>query len=147
MVSQVVLQQGSGYKLKEIFAPQSYDIVTANQALEHIARLPLFMNQVAAVLRSNGQAYFTVDSAHWRSRFDPREPVRLLKNLVKKGLSLTRYERHYDLPWEDTEVEAACRQGGLKVVECGYYNLAPLKFIHNHIIPSGQKKRIYAAME
>ena len=136
---QVVLQQGSGYKLKEIFAPQSYDIVTANQVLEHIARLPLFMNQVAAVLRSNGQAYFTVDSAHWRSRFDPREPVRLLKNLVKKGLSLTKYERHYDLPWEDTEVEAACRQGGLKVVECGYYNLAPLKFIHNHIIPSRQK--------
>jgi 2-polyprenyl-3-methyl-5-hydroxy-6-metoxy-1,4-benzoquinol methylase len=147
---QVVLQQGSGYELENMFAPQSYDVVTANQVLEHIARLPLFMKQVAAVLRSNGEAFFTVDSAHWRSRFDLREPIRLFKNIVKKGLSLIKYERHYDLPWEDAEVEAACQEGGLKLVECGYYNLAPLKFIHNHIIPPRQKNafiRLWSELE
>jgi hypothetical protein len=80
-----------------------------------------------------------VDSAHWRSRFDLREPGRLVKNLIKKGLSWLGNERHYDLPWFDQELTAICKQEGLEIVNCGYYNLAPLKFIHNHIIPTNQK--------
>lgn len=135
----VELRQGSGYNLSDLFAPHSFDRVTATQVLEHIARLPLFMEQVAAVLKPGGEGFFTVDSAHWRSRFDCRDSIRLVKNVIKKGLSLVKYERHYDLPWRDHEVAVACRQAGLEVIECRYYNLAPLKFIHNHIIPPARK--------
>jgi SAM-dependent methyltransferase len=135
----VRLLQGSGYHLADLFAPQSFDLVTAMQVLEHIARLPLFMQQVAAVLRSGGEGFFVVDSAHWLGRFDSRELTRLMKNMVKKGLSFFRYERHYDLPWLDHEVASACRQAGLEIVESRYYNLSPLKFIHNHIVPTERK--------
>jgi SAM-dependent methyltransferase len=147
---QVDLVQGSGYNLADLFAAQSFDVVTATQVLEHIARLPLFMQQVASVLKPNGEGFFVVDSAHWRTRFDSRELARLMKNIAKKGLSLFRYERHYDLPWLDDEVAAVCRPLGLEVVECRYYNLAALKFIHNHIVPPNRKNsfmRLWAELE
>jgi hypothetical protein len=37
------------------------------------------------------------------------------------------------------EVVRICEHVGLKVVECRYYNLHPIKFIHNHVIPKEQK--------
>ena len=80
-----------------------------------------------------------MDSAHWRSRFDPRKPVRLVKNLVRKGLSLLRNEQYYDIPWYDYEVATACKQARLEIVECRYYNMPILKLIHNHIVPSNRK--------
>lgn len=135
----VTLRHGSGYELSMLYAPESFDVVTATQVLEHVARLPLFMRQVAIVMRHGAEGFFTIDSAHYQSRFDRRFPVRLIKNLGKKGLSLLGYENHYDLPWMDHEVVSICERAGLKVIECRYYNLDPLKFIHNHIIPRDRK--------
>lgn len=135
----VTLLPGSGYNLSDLFAPQSFNVVVATQVLEHLARLPLFMQQVAAVLKHNGEGFFTADSAHWQSRFDLRDPARLMKNLVKKGLGLFGNEQHYDLPWFDYEVAAACNEAGLEIVDCRYYNLSPLKFIHNHILPPNRR--------
>ena len=93
------------------------------------------MKQVATVLTPAGEAFFTLDSAHWQSRFDIQDPVRLAKNLVKKSLGSLGNEKHYDLPWLDYELIAACDEVGLEVVECGYHNLPPLKWIHNHLLP------------
>lgn len=130
----VKLYEGSGYALAEKFQPAAFDIVVATQVLEHVADLPRFIGQVAGVLKPSGQAFFTVDSAHWRSRFDVRHPIRVLKNLAKKGFSLVGNERHYDLPWFDFEIIGTCRQAGLEVVETRYYNLAPLKILHNRCL-------------
>jgi 2-polyprenyl-3-methyl-5-hydroxy-6-metoxy-1,4-benzoquinol methylase len=135
----VTLCQGSAYNLSNLFKPQSFNAVIATQVLEHVARLSELMQQVTMVLDRGGEGFFTVDSAHWRSRFDLREPVRLVKNLVKKGLSFLGNEQHYDLPWFDYEVAEACKGAGLEIVECRYYNLAPLKFIHNHLVPPNRK--------
>jgi 2-polyprenyl-3-methyl-5-hydroxy-6-metoxy-1,4-benzoquinol methylase len=144
------LLQGSGYDLTDLFAPQSFDVVVAAQVLEHVAQIRRFMQQVVAVLRPGGEAFLTGDSAHWQSRFDLRDPVRLAKNVAKKGLALLGNERHYDLPWLDHEVAATCRQVGLEIVECRYYNLSPLKFIHNQIVPPARKNnflRIWLELE
>jgi SAM-dependent methyltransferase len=138
----VSLLHGSGYALAELFPPASFNVLVATQVLEHVSRLPLFMRQVGAVLRSGGQAFFTVDSAHFRSRFDPRYPLRLAKNLVKKGLSFVGDERHYDLPWLDREVASAAERAGLEVQVCNYYNLAPLKLIHNRLVPTEDKNAV-----
>jgi SAM-dependent methyltransferase len=135
----VTLRQGSGYCLSDLFEPRSFNVVIATQVLEHLAQLSLCMQQVATVLTPAGEGFFTTDSAHWRSRFDLREPVRLVKNVTKKGLGVFGNERHYDLPWFDYEVAAACKQAGLGVIECRYYNLSPLKFIHNHVVPPERK--------
>jgi SAM-dependent methyltransferase len=138
----ISLVQGSGYALTGLFPPASFDVLVATQVLEHVARLELFMGQVARILRPGGHAFFTVDSAHFRPRFDPRRPARLVKNLVKKGLSLVGDERHYDLPWLDREVASAAEGAGLEVQVCNYYNLAPLKFIHNQLVPGEAKNAV-----
>lgn len=135
----VILRQANGYNLSKIFERESFSVVTSIQVLEHIARLPLFMKQIAHIVKPTGDIYLTVDSAHYKSRFDPRNPVRLVKNLIKKSLSLMGNEKHYDLPWYDYEVRHACNQVGLEIVECRYYNIPILKLIHNHIVPPNQK--------
>lgn len=137
--AQVTLRQGSGYALGALFPPSSFDLVVATQVLEHVARLRLFLEQVAAVMKPGAEAFFTIDSAHYRSRYDPRRPIRLAKNLLKKGLSLVGHEAHYDLPWRDAEAIGACEAAGLTLVDCRYYNLHPLKFLHNHVVPSAHK--------
>jgi 2-polyprenyl-3-methyl-5-hydroxy-6-metoxy-1,4-benzoquinol methylase len=136
---QVTLQQGSGYALQEIFGPKSFDLVVAMQVLEHIAQLPRFIQQVATVMHSGAHGFFTIDSAHYQSRFDIKAPVHLAKNLAKKSLSIFGYEKHYDLPWFDHEVVRTCKLAGLEVVDCRYYNLHPIKFIHNHVVPNDRK--------
>ncbi|HSF30544.1 MAG TPA: methyltransferase domain-containing protein [Candidatus Tectomicrobia bacterium] len=136
---QVILHQGSGYTLHKLFAPESFDVVVATQVLEHIAQLPRFIQQAATVMRSGGQGFLTVDSAHYQSRFDIKAPVRLAKNLAKKGLSLLGYEKHFDLPLMDHEIISTCKNAGLKTQTCRYYNLYPIKFIHNHVVPDDRK--------
>jgi 2-polyprenyl-3-methyl-5-hydroxy-6-metoxy-1,4-benzoquinol methylase len=135
----VTLLQGSGYDLENLFTAHSFDIVVATQVLEHVARIIPFMRQVETVLKPGGEAFFTLDSGHWQPRFDLQDPVRLAKNLVKKSLSSLGSERHFDLPWLDHEVIAACNEADLEVVECRYHNLAPLKWIHNHLVPAEKK--------
>jgi 2-polyprenyl-3-methyl-5-hydroxy-6-metoxy-1,4-benzoquinol methylase len=142
---QVTLRQGSGYSLAELFPPASFDLVVATQVLEHVARLPRFLEQVAVVMKPSAEAFFTIDSAHYQSRYDPRQPIRLAKNLLKKGLSLGGYEAHYDLPWRDAEVMRACEAVGLTSVDCRYYNFHPLKFLHNHVVPSAHQNAFAGA--
>ncbi len=140
--NRVDLLEGSGYTLTKLFAKESFDVVVATQVLEHVARLPEFINQVAVILKSSGNAFFTLDSAHWRARYDLRYPVRLAKNVIKKGWSLLGNESHYDLPWSDYEVINACQQAGLQSIECRYYNLQPIKLLHNRIILPKQRNEL-----
>ncbi len=63
----------------------------------------------------------------------------MAKNIIKKSLGSLGNERHYDLPWLDHEVIAACNVVGLEVIECRYFNLPPLKWIHNNLRPAEKK--------
>ena len=135
----VTLLQGSGYDLENLFPAHSFDIVVATQVLEHVARIVPFIRQIETVLKAGGEAFFTLDSGHWQPRFDIQAPVRLAKNIVKKSLGSLGNERHYDLPWLDREIIGACNEVGLEVVDCRYFNLPPLKWIHNHLMPAEKK--------
>jgi 2-polyprenyl-3-methyl-5-hydroxy-6-metoxy-1,4-benzoquinol methylase len=135
----VTLLQGSGYDLENLFPAHSFDIVVATQVLEHVARIIPFIRQIETVLKAGGEAFFTLDSGHWQPRFDVQAPVRLAKNIVKKSLGSLGNERHYDLPWFDREIIGACNEVGLEVVDCRYFNLPPLKWIHNHLMPAEKK--------
>jgi 2-polyprenyl-3-methyl-5-hydroxy-6-metoxy-1,4-benzoquinol methylase len=135
----VRLLRGSGYDLESLFTADSFDIVVATQVLEHVARIIPFMRQVETVLKAGGEAFFTLDSGHWQPRFDIQDPLRLAKNIVKKSLGSLGNERHYDLPWLDREMIGACNAAGLEVVDCQYFNLTPLKWIHNHLMPAEKK--------
>ena len=148
--SSVTLLQGSGYDLKNLFTADSFDVVVATQVLEHVARIVPFIRQIQSVLRAGGEAFFTFDSGHWQPRFDIQDPLRLAKNIVKKSLGSLGNERHYDLPWLDHEIIGACNQAGLEVVNCRYFNLPPLKWMHNHLMPAANKNafmRIWLELE
>ncbi len=135
----VTLREGSGYRLITLFGRAAFDVVVATQVLEHTAGLDRLLGQVAGVLRPGGRAFFTVDSAHHRRRYEVRDPVRLLKNVAKKGLSLLGRERHYDLPWTAEELQTACRRAGMEVSAVRYYNLIPLKIVHNRVLPEAEQ--------
>lgn len=137
----VTLVEGSGYHLTSLVGTRTFEIVIATQVLEHVARLTRFLSQVTATLAANGEAFFTLDSAHWRARYEWRHPVRAAKSFAKKTLALVGNERHYDLPWYDSEVVAACEVAGLSVQTCRYYNVAPLKWIHNRVLTDDVKNR------
>lgn len=130
--AKVSVRNVSAYDLHQAFAAASFDLFVATQVLEHIARPRRFFAQAARLLRPGGELFLTLDSAHWRARYDRREPLRLAKNLIKKSLSLLGHERHYDLPWYDREVAAFCRAAGLEPLSIRYYNLGGLKALHNH---------------
>lgn len=137
--SQVELVEGSGYHLTRLFPEHSFDVLVATQVLEHIARPAAFLREVAAVLKSQGEVFLTLDSAHERGRFPAGDPSRLLRNLAKRAMAIAGYERYYDLPWYDHEVGAFAEQAGLKISEVSYYNLRDLKFLHNHVLPDAEK--------
>ena len=135
----VTLLEGSGYDLTSLVGTSSFDVVIATQVFEHVARLAKLLKQVTAVMAVHGEAFFTLDSAHWRSRYEWRQPIRAFKNVAKKALSLVGKEQHYDLPWYDSEVVAACELAGLAVQSCRYYNVAHLKWIHNRVLAKEAK--------
>lgn len=140
----IKLVRGSGYELASLVPVNSFDVVLALQVMEHVARIDRFVAQVAQVLRPGGHAFFTIDSAHWLSRYDRRKPVRMVKNVVKKTLSLLGREHRfsYDLPWFDHEVATVSRNAGLEVVETRYYNQQPLKQLHNHVVSTEQRNAL-----
>jgi 2-polyprenyl-3-methyl-5-hydroxy-6-metoxy-1,4-benzoquinol methylase len=140
----VELRVANAYQLPDLFAARSVDVVVATQVLEHVAHLEPVMAGVAHVLRPGGEAFFTVDSAHWEPRFPLRDPGKLLKNLGKKALSLVGHERYYDLPWRDEEIARACRQAGLTVCALRHYNLGPLKSLHNQAVAPEAKNSVMA---
>lgn len=130
----IALNTGSGYRLSRLFPADAFDLIVATQVLEHVAQPVPFLRELAACLAPGGEVFLTLDSAHWRSRYDLRHPLHILKNLVKRGAALVGNETHYDLPWRDNEVVSFAERAGLEVVACRYYNVAPLKFLHNHLL-------------
>lgn len=135
----VRLQEGDGYFLHTIFEEGYFDVVVATQVLEHIAHLDRFLSQARRVVKPGGQVFFTLDSAHRSGKYTPRHPVKFLKNVVKKVLAWLGNERYYDLPLYDYEVERLFAKHSLKVLDKGFYNICPLKEIHNHKIERDRK--------
>lgn len=143
--ARVRLLEGDGYRLTDVLPQETFDVVVATQVLEHVARLRAFMRQLSSVSQPGGHIFLTLDSAHYKSRFDPRYPVRLLKNIVKKLMSSLGNENHYDLPWFDHEIVSVCEREGLRVEDCRYYNIPSLKKFHNHLLPAEYKNAFMRA--
>lgn len=128
----VVLHELSGYSLTEAFSPDSFDLVVATQVLEHMRRWPRFLTQARAILKSGGQLLITFDSG------DSQRPAglgRRCKEPVKRLLVLLAgRERYWDVGVSKGELLAASTRVGLEVVEHRYFNIHPLKHIHNHVL-------------
>jgi 2-polyprenyl-3-methyl-5-hydroxy-6-metoxy-1,4-benzoquinol methylase len=130
----VKIRQCSSYTMEECFGKNAFDVVVSTQVLEHIFRPRLYMENIAAILKPGGEAFLTLDSAHKNPRFSLTRPVRSIKNFAKLVLAFFGHERHYDLPLYDTDVRRYAHTAGLKIEKLGYYNLTPLKYLHNRVV-------------
>lgn len=146
----VRLIKGSAYQLSTLLGPGAFDIAVATQVLEHVACLETFIGEVAECLAPDGECFFTADSAEFAAPVAPSLLIRAGKNLVKAVMARVGNETHYDLPWKDQQIAAACKNNGLDILETRYYNLPTLKRIHNGISEQGPRNgimRLWLALE
>ncbi len=133
------LQVGSAYDLPRLFAVGGFDAVVSTQVLEHLARPAEFLAGAAGALKAGGVCYVTFDSGHFPSH-DP-----LWKRAARRVLVAFGKERYHERGLTETEVEAMARACGLSPVETRFYNLHPIKRIHNHEVDARAKNRFAEA--
>src|SRR5262245_14261643 len=127
----VWLKEGSGYNLSARFDPESFDLVIATQVLEHMRHWRRFFLEAHTLLKPGGLLIVTFDSGDFARAAGV---VDLGKNLVKRLLAgAFGSERHWDFPPRSNDVEEAATTRGFDVVECKFFNLHPVKYLHNHL--------------
>ncbi len=129
----------SAYDIGPRFGAGSFDLVICTQVLEHLARYPVFIAGLAEVLDAGGEAFLSCDSAHFGGKFPLGQPAIAIKRLAKRVLARLGNERQYDVPLYDRDLEPLFKKNGLTVQVRRYYNLGPLKRIHNHVIEVTQR--------
>lgn len=122
----VNLRSVSGYELSQYYPPQ-FDLVLSVQVLEHVRYPKKFLSEVHKVTRPDGICLLTMDSRHF-----PRKQS--LKKIVKNFIGRYIKERYYDIGLYDSDVEEICEEIGFAVLDKSFYNIHPLKQIHNHEI-------------
>lgn len=138
----VILKEASGYDLSKIFPCDYFDIVVSTQVLEHIKHLRKFLNEIKIVTKGQGVIYFTLDSAHY-----PRKvKLKTLEGWKRIGagiLDILGQERYHDVPIYDYEIEPIFKElKNFSLVEKKFYNIHPLKEIHNLRITKAVKNNL-----
>ena len=133
----VRLMEGSGYNLSTGFDPACFDLVIATQVLEHMRHWERFFMEARAVLKPGGLLIVTFDSGDFTRA---ASIVDLGKNFVKRFLATVfGGERHWDFPLRSKDVEKAAAATGFDMVERKFFNVHPLKHLHNHLTAAERK--------
>lgn len=135
----VKLMQLSGYFLSEKFGPNFFDVIVSTQVLEHVFMLKKFIDQIYQTAKINGHIFLTLDSAHYSYRSANAKLIMKAKQLIMKILASIGYEDHYNVPIYDYELEQLFHLNNLKIIDKRFYNIDPLKAIHNHKISLHRK--------
>ena len=140
----VKLREGSGYELSNLFEHDSFDIIVSTQVLEHIRDLKKFCKEMHKVCRFGGLIFLTLDSAHYQGKYrlSLLHPKRSFNRLLSLTLSKLGKERYHDFPLYDSEVESIFKDLSFRIVDKRFYNIHPLKQIHNHKISQSIKNKI-----
>ncbi|MBI4618022.1 MAG: class I SAM-dependent methyltransferase [Planctomycetes bacterium] len=139
--ARVELLEGSAYELDRLLGEQQFEFLVSTQVLEHLARYPRFIAGAARHVLPGGEVFLTLDSAHFGGKFPARRPALLGKRVAKALLARLGNESHYDIPLYDRELEREFERAGLAVRTRRYYNLGPLKALHNHVLPESERDR------
>jgi len=122
-----------GYDLADRLAGEQFDVVVCTQVLEHVLHLDRFLADLAAVLRPGGRVLLTCDSGHFRRRVGP---VRALAKWLVVRLGR---ERYHERGLQDAEAERAFAARSLLLSDRKYFNVHPLKWVHNHGIAADRR--------
>jgi len=92
---------------------------------------------VHTVLKPGGLLIVTFDSGDFAQAVGIVDPA---KNFVKRFLAAVfGSERHWDFPLRGKDVENAAAVIGFDVVERKFFNVHPLKYLHNHLTVTERK--------
>jgi SAM-dependent methyltransferase len=130
--------RASGYATSRALGGERFDVVVSTQVLEHVRNVDRFVGELARVTAPGGRVFLTLDSGH----FDRRKS-RLREAAKWVAVRLGR-ERYHEKPLKENDVEPTFERHGLRVVERGYYNLHPLKRIHNHLVGAATRDALAA---
>ncbi len=130
----VELLEMSSYEMSSRLEPR-FDVVVSTQVLEHLARPVTFFRELAGVMNSETLAYVTLDSGHYARHS-------WLELWARYVVGRFIAERYYDVGLREEELAALADQAGLTILARRFYNVHPLKRIHNHQA-SDQNKNAY----
>lgn len=114
-------------ELSQKFSTKFFDIIVSTQVLEHVRYPKIFFSEVSKVIKPSGLFYLTFDSGHF-----PRSNRGLRKIFFDWTVNYTQ-------PLHDEPVEQLFDKFNFSVSDKKYFNLHPLKEIHNHKISKGKK--------
>ncbi len=128
------LEALSGYDLEKKFEKNFFDAAVSTQVLEHMRHPERCLRAVQAVLKPGGVLHLCYDNGDY-----PRKE-NLLKELAKDlVVRLSGSERYHDKDLPSVEVRAMLEASRFRIAASRFYNLHPLKFIHNKETPDEKK--------
>jgi len=133
----VRLLKSSGYELTKHFEKNSFDVIVSTQVFEHVKNHRLFLSQLKTVLKRGGIAMITFDSGHFNEGFS-------FAALAARILSTIGIERYRDVGVTDAKTETILKELGWMVMDKRFYNIHPLKEIHNSKISTRLKDSFMA---
>lgn len=131
----VYLKKVNGYRLSEIFGNNYFDVLVSTQVLEHIKHTERFLSELKSITKGNGLIYFTLDSAHYSRKSS-------LKDFIKNKLAFIGIEKFYLSPLYDDRLEELFKKLNLVILDKKFYNIHPLKEIHNHRVSKNKKNNL-----
>lgn len=119
-MTNAVLQVGDAQTLS---TGETFDVVTAFSAIEHVVDKEAFLKTVFTSLKSGGVAYLNYDDGHFRSHnIKERLMVPASQLLAMIGIQ-GPYMKHVN----DAEFSAQAEKAGFKVAALRKHNLYPMK--------------------
>lgn len=133
------LEALSGYDVLQKFGPASFDIVVSTQVLEHMKHPERCLAAVAGVLKPDGVFYLCYDNGDY-----PRKENHLKELAKDLVVRLTGSERYHDKDLPSADVRRMLVSAGFEIADARFYNLHPLKAVHNRETPDDKKNALIA---
>ena len=137
------LRTGDARAVEETFPDKRFDVVVSTQVLEHVRAWDRSLESASRVLKPGGHILVTCDSGEARATLSRR-----LRHSARRRLgTIPSMEHRWERAPRAEEIVNVARRLRLPIAEWGYYNLAPLKHIHNRADRArrnGIMKRWYA---
>lgn len=117
-------------EIPEKFPEQKFDIIISTNVLEHIKDLPSAFKSIRKVMNKESIGLFVCDSGHFISSKNAK------RKLYESAYKIKRryFDDFYLKPPTTDELKTSLLNSQLSFESVEYYNIDPIKFIHNHLI-------------
>ena len=122
-------------EISEKFSDQKFDIIVSTNVLEHLKDLSSAFNSIRKVMKNSSIGLFVCDSGHFSSTKNTKRKLYESAYKVKRRY----FDDFYLKPPTIDELKTSLSKSQLSFESVEYYNIDPIKFIHNHLIKKESK--------